>query len=142
VSQPSMRNPSESKKNPLEQLHEYAIQADDENGWEPQQIPGLEVKMLWEEYQDGPSVALLRFAQGAGISRAHVHASNQFMYCLSGRYAYTASGIILTPGMFYWNPKDHPHGPTEALEPSVLIEIYDGPHYYEQPDFHGGTGVV
>src|SRR5436190_16348714 len=81
VSQPSMRNPAESKKNPLEQPHEYAIQADDENGWEPQQIPGLEVKMLWEEYQDGPSVALLRFAQGAGISRAHVHASNQFMYC-------------------------------------------------------------
>jgi 2,4'-dihydroxyacetophenone dioxygenase len=32
--------------------------------------------------------------------------------------------------------KDHPHGPTLAHERSVLIEIYDGPHYYEKPIFH------
>ena len=37
---------------------------------------------------------------------------------------------------FYMNPKDHPHGPTIAHEKSVLIEIYDGPHYYEKPIFH------
>jgi 2,4'-dihydroxyacetophenone dioxygenase len=123
-----------------EQLHEVTLQAESDEGWKPQRVPGLEIKMLWEAYPDGPSIALARFAKGTGIPRRHVHASNQFMYCLKGRYAYTASNIVLTPGMFYWNPKDHPHGPTEALEDSLLIEIYDGPHYYEHPDFHGGTG--
>jgi len=34
------------------------------------------------------------------------------------------------------NPKDNPHGPTIAHERSLLIEIYDGPHYYEKPVFH------
>ena len=29
------------------------------------------------------------------------------MYCLKGGYRYTASDIELTPGKFYWNPKDH-----------------------------------
>ena len=42
----------------------------------------------------------------------------------------------LRPGDFYMNPKDNPHGPTIAHERSVLIEIYDGPHYYEKPVFH------
>ncbi|HWP01883.1 MAG TPA: hypothetical protein VNL96_00355 [Gemmatimonadaceae bacterium] len=123
-----------------EQLHELVVVAEDEHGWQPQRIPGLEIKVLWEAYRDGPSIALARFAKGSGVPRQHVHASNQFMYCLRGKYAYPRSGIVLTPGMFYWNPKDHPHGPTEALEDSLLIEIYDGPHYYERPDFHGGTG--
>jgi 2,4'-dihydroxyacetophenone dioxygenase len=34
------------------------------------------------------------------------------------------------------NPRDHPHGPTMAHERSVLVEIYDGPHYYEMPGYH------
>ena len=58
------------------------------------------------------------------------------MYCLEGNYEYTDSGLRLTPGSFYMNPKDHPHGPTIAHERSVLIEIYDGPHYYDKPVFH------
>ena len=66
----------------------------------------------------------------------HTHASNQFMYCLEGDYEYTDSGLRLRPGSFYMNPKDHPHGPTLAHERSVLIEIYDGPHYYEKPEYH------
>ena len=49
---------------------------------------------------------------------------------------YPDVGLRLTPGSFYMNPKDNPHGPTIAHEPSVLIEIYDGPHYYEKPEYH------
>jgi quercetin dioxygenase-like cupin family protein len=123
-----------------DQLQELVLMAEDDTGWEQQRIPGLQIKMLWEAYHDGPSIALAHFAKGSSVPRPHIHASNQYMYCLKGKYAYPRSNIVLTPGMFYWNPKDHPHGPTEALEDSLLIEIYDGPHYYERPDFHGGTG--
>jgi len=123
-----------------DQLQELVLMAEDDTGWEQQRIPGLRIKMLWEAYRDGPSIALAHFAKGSSVPRPHIHASNQYMYCLKGKYAYPRSNIVLTPGMFYWNPKDHPHGPTEALEDSLLIEIYDGPHYYERPDFHGGTG--
>ena len=45
-------------------------------------------------------------------------------------------GMRLRAGDFYMNPKDNPHGPTIAHEKSLLIEIYDGPHYYEKPVFH------
>ena len=46
-------------------------------------------------------------------------------------------GLRLRPGDFYMNPKDNPHGPTVAhAQRSLLIEIYDGPHYYEKPVFH------
>lgn len=96
----------------------------------------LSHKMLWRDDDSGASIALVRFARGAGIPSRHAHASNQFMYCLSGRYAYTATGITLTPGAFYWNPKGSVHGPTRAEEDSVLLEFYDGPHYPTQPDWY------
>ncbi len=78
----------------------------------------------------------MEFRKDGRIPVKHSHASNQFMYCLSGDYEYTDSKLRLRAGSFYMNPKDHPHGPTIAHEDSVLIEIYDGPHYYEKPVFH------
>ena len=72
--------------------------------------------------------------KGAGIP-SHTHASNQFIYRLKGRYIYTASDLVLTPGTFYWNLKDPPHGPTLAEEESLLLEVYDGPHYYQEPEY-------
>ena len=41
---------------------------------------------------------MIRFAKGAGIPQPHFHASNQFMICLSGKYEYTATGVVLTAG--------------------------------------------
>lgn len=58
------------------------------------------------------------------------------MYCLEGEYEYTSSALTLRQGDFYMNPKDHPHGPTVARKKCVLLEVYDGPHYYEKPVFH------
>ena len=110
-------------------------QADDETGWEALGTSGAFIKILWENSETGASIALFRVNKGGGVPTTHVHASNQFMYCLKGRYRYTASDIELMPGKFYWNPKDHPHGPTLAEEDCLLVEIYDGPHYYETPDF-------
>ena len=94
---------------------------------------GLRQYFFWKHPDNRGSIALLEFKKGGNIPVQHIHASNQFMYCLEGDYEYTAVGLRLRPGDFYMNPKDNPHGPTIAHEPSRLIEIYDGPHYYEKP---------
>ena len=44
--------------------------------------------------------------------------------------------ITLTKGSFYWNPKGSLHGPTHAEEDSILLEVYDGPHYPTQPEWY------
>lgn len=116
-------------------LHEVLLDADSIN-WEEKSLPGLSQKMLWRNEQTGASIALVRFEQGVGIPSSHAHASNQFMFCLSGRYRYVPTGVTLTPGSFYWNPNGFVHGPTVADEPSVLLEIYDGAHYPVKPDWY------
>lgn len=116
-------------------LKELLIQADTDEGYEPLAAPGVKIKVLWENEETGFSIALFKIEKGAGIPVRHTHASNQFMYCLQGRYRYTDSDIVLTPGTLYVNPKDHPHAPTVAEEDSLLLEIYDGPHYYETPSY-------
>ena len=97
---------------------------------------GFRQYFFWKNTETGASIALLEYAKGGRIPIKHSHASNQFMYCLEGDYEYTDTGLRLKPGSFYMNPKDHSHGPTIAHERSVLIEIYDGPHYYDKPSFH------
>jgi quercetin dioxygenase-like cupin family protein len=97
---------------------------------------GFRQYFLWKHPETGASIALLEYEKGGRIPVKHSHASNQFMYCLEGDYEYVDVGLRLQPGSFYMNPKDNAHGPTLAHERSVLIEIYDGPHYYEKPSFH------
>lgn len=97
-------------------------------------LPGLHIKTLWQSEDPPVSIALLFYEKGTQVPRSHVHASNQFMFCLKGRYRYEP-GIVLEPGDFYANPKGNPHGPTEAEEETVLLEIYDGAHYYEIPEY-------
>ncbi len=104
--------------------------------WREKSLKGLYEKMLWRDEESGATIALIRFDKGVGIPSEHLHSSNQFMYCLEGRYEYTATGITLTPGSFYWNPKGHVHGPTIAHERTVFLEIYDGPHYPQRPDWY------
>lgn len=104
--------------------------------WAAKTLAGLSQKMLWRDDESGASIALIRFEQGVGVPSRHAHASNQFMFCLEGRYTYTATGVTLTPGAFYWNPKGALHGPTLAEETSVFLEFYDGPHYPTQPDWY------
>ncbi len=118
----------------LEVLIETA-QLDDEN-WLDFPEYGFKQYFLWKNEETSATVALLDFEEGGGVPMKHTHASNQFMYCLDGEYAYTDSDLVLTKGSFYMNPKDHPHGPTVARKRSLLIELYDGPHYYEKPSFH------
>lgn len=95
---------------------------------------GVRVNTLWEA-PSGASIAILDFPSGGGMPSRHAHASNQFMYCLEGQYEYTSSGLVLTPGSFYWNPRGNEHGPTHAHAPTRLLEIYDGAHYFVEPEF-------
>lgn len=97
---------------------------------------------LWVHPDTGASIALVRFPEGSGIPVKHTHASNQFMYCIEGEYEYTDSRIVLRPGDFYMNPKDNAHGPTLAHQDSLLLEIYDGPHYYEKPEYHSDETMI
>lgn len=104
--------------------------------WREKSLKGISEKMMWRDEETGASIALIKFDEGSGIPEPHKHASNQFMFCLSGRYEYTSTGVTLEAGSFYCNPKGNMHGPTVAREETVVVEIYDGPHYPEKPSFY------
>jgi 2,4'-dihydroxyacetophenone dioxygenase len=109
----------------------------DDAGWVT--VPktgGMRVYTYWEDKKSGASIALLDVPEGAEIPIRHRHASNQFMYCIEGTYEYLNPGLVLEKGTFYMNPKGNPHGPTLARTRCLLLEIYDGPHYFELPSFH------
>ena len=127
-------NPSEGMMKTLEVL----IQTRDLDPAQWIDFPdyGFRQYFLWKNLETGASIALLEYQKGGRIPVKHSHASNQFMYCLEGEYEYTDSKIVLKPGDFYMNPKDNPHGPTKANKRSLLLEVYDGPHYYEAPQYH------
>ena len=110
--------------------------ASGEMDWREKSLSGVFEKMLWRDENTGASIALIKFAKGASIPKPHSHASNQSMFCLRGKYEYTATGVTLVPGSFYLNPKGNVHGPTLAHEETVVIEIYDGPHYPQVPDWY------
>lgn len=116
-------------------MTELLLQAE-QMKWRPKSFEGLFEKMLWRDDETGASVALIRFAKGVSIPVPHSHASNQFMYCLSGDYEYTRTGVRLLPGSFYCNPKGNVHGPTLAHEETIVLEIYDGPHYAQRPSWY------
>ena len=102
---------------------------------------GFRIYTLFENAKTGASISLFEIPKGVGVPVRHKHASNQFMYCLKGKYEYTSTGLVLEPGTFYMNPKGHPHGPTIAHEDSLLIEMYDGPHYFKRPVYHSDKTV-
>ena len=104
--------------------------------WREKSLKGVSEKMLWRNEETGASIALIKFAKGASIPEPHLHASNQFMFCLQGHYEYTATGVTLRPGSFYCNPKGNVHGPTLAHEETIVVEIYDGPHYPQKPSWY------
>lgn len=116
-------------------LTEILIQSRD-MPWRQKSLKGVAEKMLWRDEKTEATIALIRFDKGASIPEPHSHASNQFMFCLSGKYEYTKTGVVLMPGCFYCNPKGNVHGPTIAHEETVVIEIYDGPHYPQKPSWY------
>ncbi|MGO4714614.1 cupin domain-containing protein [Bradyrhizobium sp. 2TAF24] len=116
-------------------LAEILIQTAD-MPWRAKSLAGVHEKMLWRNDETGASIALIRFDKGASIPTPHLHASNQFMFCLQGHYEYTSTGVTLRAGSFYCNPKGNVHGPTLAHEETIVVEMYDGPHYPERPSWY------
>jgi 2,4'-dihydroxyacetophenone dioxygenase len=116
-------------------FEEILIQSE-QMAWREKSLKGIHEKMLWRNEQTGASIALIKFDKGAGIPQPHLHAANQFMFCLKGKYEYTATKTVLTTGCFYCNPKGNVHGPTIAHEETIVIEIYDGPHYPQKPSWY------
>jgi quercetin dioxygenase-like cupin family protein len=104
--------------------------------WREKSLNGLWDKMLWRAENDQGSIALIKFEKGVGIPAPHSHESNQFMFVLEGHYEYTATGVNLKAGSFYWNLKGNVHGPTIAHEETIYLEIYDGPHYPQRPSWY------
>lgn len=119
----------------LPSLEEILIQTADVP-WRAKSLAGVHEKMLWRDDATGASIALIKFDKGASIPTPHLHASNQFMYCLQGHYEYTSTGVTLRAGSFYCNPKGNVHGPTLAHEETIVVEMYDGPHYPERPSWY------
>ncbi|MDA4110652.1 MULTISPECIES: cupin domain-containing protein [Mycolicibacterium] len=117
------------------ELTELILRAE-EMPWRAKSLPGVSERMLWRDDDSGASIAQIKIEKGCGIPQNHCHASNQFMFVLSGSYKYLHSGEVLTTGSFYWNPAGNFHGPTEALEDTVFLEVYDGPHYPQRPDWY------
>ena len=116
-------------------LNEILLQAN-EMEWRPKSLKGVHEKMLWRNEETEATVALIKFEKGVGIPKPHAHDSNQMMYCLQGKYEYLPTGLILTAGSFYCNPKGMVHGPTIAHEETIVVEIYDGPHYPTMPSWY------
>ena len=106
-----------------------------------QNTGGIRIYKLWENRRTGAHFCLLDVPKGGTVPIRHRHASNQFMYCLKGRYEYVNPGLVLKPGSFYVNPKGNYHGPTVARTHCLLLESYDGPHYFERPSFHTAKTV-
>ena len=121
--------------NEAPKLEELLIQSDS-MAWREKSLKGIHEKMLWRNEETGASIALIKFDKGAGIPAPHYHAANQFMFCLKGKYEYTSTGVTLTAGSFYCNPKGNVHGPAVAREETVVVEVFDGPHYPHKPDFY------
>lgn len=80
-------------------LDEILIQSESMS-WREKSLKGIHEKMLWRNDQTGASIALIKFDKGAGIPQPHYHSSNQFMFCLKGKYEYTATKVVLTPDAF------------------------------------------
>lgn len=97
---------------------------------------GIRIYKFWENPKTGAHFCLLDVPKGGTVPIRHRHASNQFMYCIEGRYEYLNPGLVLRRGSFYMNPKGNFHGPTIARTRCLLLESYDGPHYFERPSFH------
>jgi 2-keto-4-pentenoate hydratase/2-oxohepta-3-ene-1,7-dioic acid hydratase in catechol pathway/quercetin dioxygenase-like cupin family protein len=133
--EPALRAADAMPDDLADAFREVLIQTGDLD-WAEKSLAGLAQKMLWRDEKTGASIALIKFEKGVGVPDAHAHASNQFMYCLSGRYRYIPTGTTLVPGSFYWNPVGSVHGPTIADETTIFLEIYDGPHYPVQPPWY------
>ena len=75
---------------------------------------------------DRDSIALIKFdgREHPGAAFARLNGS-----CSAWKADQYARTKVVLGGSFYCNPKGNVNGPTIAHEETVVVEIYDGPHY-------------
>ena len=68
-----------------------------------------------------------RFLRGT-VGALHAHPHEQVGYVVSGRFAFTLSGVtkVLGPGDSYYVPPNEVHG-AEALEDGILLDVFTPP---------------
>ena len=119
-----------------ELLTDLAIDKLDPAKWIDFPDYGFRQYFLWQNLETGGSVALLDFAEGARVS-GQAQARLQSIHVLHrGRVRIYGFQSRAAAGQLLHGSEGPPHGPTPARKRNLLIEIHDGPHYYENPVYH------
>ena len=98
-------------------------------------LKGIHEKMLWRNDQTGASIALIKFERAPAFRSRII--TRQISSCLpEGEVRIHRDQSSADSGCFYCNPKGNVHGPAIAHEETIVLEIYDGPHYPEKPSWY------
>ncbi|MBI4662756.1 MAG: cupin domain-containing protein [Verrucomicrobia bacterium] len=105
-------------------MYQYVTLAKDKM-WQPGPYSGVELLVLHQNEATGGVTVLRKFKQGVTIP-AHIHPlANESVYILSGEWE--ESGVVYTPGAFFFAPKGERHGPHVARTEVVSLTMFDGP---------------
>ncbi|MDX1953396.1 MAG: cupin domain-containing protein [Verrucomicrobiota bacterium] len=105
-------------------MFQYVANAGEKN-WQPGPYPGVELKVLHRNERTGGLVVLRKFARGVTVP-AHIHPqANEHAYVLEGEWE--ESGVVYSPGTFFFAPKGELHGPHVARTEVLSLTQFDGP---------------
>ena len=93
--------------------------------WQPGPYEGVELLVLHKHESTGGLTVLRKFKAGTTVP-AHIHPqANESVYILSGEWE--ESGVIYTPGAFFFAPRGEQHGPHIAKTEVISLTTFDGP---------------
>ena len=107
----------------------------DELPWEKTMFPGVEVKTLLLDRQQGLLTALLKMAPGACLPD-HEHVLIEQTYVLEGRLLDKEgpeAGLEVGPGEFVWRPAGSRHA-VWTPEGALMIAIFQVPNRFYEKD--------
>ncbi len=107
----------------------------DELPWEKTMFPGVEVKTLLLDRQQGLLTALLKMAPGACLPD-HEHVLIEQTYVLEGRLLDKEgpeAGLEVGPGEFVWRPAGSRHA-AWSPEGALMIAIFQVPNRFYEKD--------
>ena len=95
--------------------------------WQPTQIPGIEMKILYSDPTAGMSTILFKMAPGAEVPR-HEHMGIEQTYVLSG--ALVDEEGAATSGSFVWRPEGSRHV-ARAPDGAVFLAMFTKPNRFD-----------
>ena len=109
------------------------------HAWQPGPYPGVELLILHKTEKTGALTVLRKFAAGVTVP-AHLHPeANEYVYILSGEWE--ESGVIFSPGTFFFAARGEPHGPHIARTEVISLTMFDGPLTVVSADPGGVAGA-